>query len=1044
MTGASLLDWLDWLERLHRLGLVHLTPSQVEACVRLTATEGVWRRQEDLADALASVLAGDPRTYQVVREDFLSAVRGRADPAKGAETVVEEGFAEMPDPPIEVPASGIYRPVGSGRFLQWFARMGGRGSWIAVLIGLAIVVGVAKGPSVVLAIVEYFEIEVIPKPKPKPPVSTARAQIDLIASSIETSIEASASQVNQPSPEDNTLPGPAWLRWLLLISSPLTALLAGRWWRASTELRRDLERVEAEASSARDAAQHGGRASGAPYNIRRELALDRGRVDDAATILGRRRDEALGDELDVRRTLAHTIDAGGRFSPIFAPSERRAILLVFVDREQGGHPFLHGVDLLLERWRACGLVFDRYDFDFSPLELTDAAGKRVLSLDALARQSEGRPLLIFSRFRRSEKYRSGITWPSRLGAWPARAWIDLDPHTLSEHDDEGRRLRERIADLPRYAFTADGLLRAARCVASGEAVEPGAEEALPSVASLEEDLWKWAACAALVPDPTWPQLEAVRRELEPLRNALPDPRYVQRLIEWAACEGMAYGKSYLLGTGPRLAFNSKERRRLMARLREHDCRHAGKAEERLEWRARELLCEQLEAAVSESPFGEALRLAKISFHRAVMNPMDARELLAGHDRGAAARELKRLVVEELTLQAKGTPSTERWESGLARGLTEWTKPGFGARLSDLLALRGWSFGLLWRALPWSVLAGLGALCWWGQLSGRWDLMPESVMSAMRGSGEVGPAPLGARVVRSPAVWRVRRIIEGDPELVALADVAPLRLVRLPGGEFMMGSPESEDDHQNDERLHRARVGAFAIGIHEVTLAQWQAVMKTRPNNCKYGCDKEHPVSNVSWNDACRFTIALTERENAGRQERGAELLTPCYRAEGDSCVWPKAQRECTGFRLPTEAEWEYAARADSKTAYFFGDDRTKLCTYGNVRDKSRGNEGAPCDDGYAGLAPVGSFEASPWGLYDVHGNVLEWVWDWYGEYPEKSGAVRSGYSGPDDGKSRVLRGGSFRYVPWRLRAADRGGGQPSNRLPFIGFRVLRVAPVLEP
>jgi len=383
----------------------------------------------------------------------------------------------------------------------------------------------------------------------------------------------------------------------------------------------------------------------------------------------------------------------------------------------------------------------------------------------------------------------------------------------------------------------------------------------------------------------------------------------------------------------------------------------------------------------------------------------------------------RVVSAAETPQAHATsrPSVENMSSH-----EQGARPGIGARADGLREACGRSFGQFRRALPWVVFAGLGVLCWWEELAGRWDLLAE---------GEVRAAAV---------TWRAPRIVDVDAELVALADVAPLRLVRLTGGEFMMGSPQSEAGRDDDERLHRARVGAFAIGIHEVTLAQWQAVMQTRPNDCEYGCEDEHPVANVSWNDACRFSIALTGRENARRRNHGAELLTPCYRADGDSCAWPKAQRKCTGFRLPTEAEWEYAARADSRTDYFFGDDRTKLCTYGNVADETaaRENSGWPaglCDDGYAGLAPVGSFRANAWGLYDVHGNAWELVWDWYADYPENRDKVRHGYSGPGNGRVRVLRGGSFLDTSRGLRAAYRSKLRPSSETPGDGFRVVRVA-----
>lgn len=125
----------------------------------------------------------------------------------------------------------------------------------------------------------------------------------------------------------------------------------------------------------------------------------------------------------------------------------------------------------------------------------------------------------------------------------------------------------------------------------------------------------------------------------------------------------------------------------------------------------------------------------------------------------------------------------------------------------------------------------------------------------------------------------------------LADVAPMEFVAIPAGEFVMGSPFIKRIDNDDERPHRVSLDGFAMSIHEVSLAQWEAVMGTRPSDCEAGCEDDHPVQNVSWNDACRFTIALTERENAARRASGAELLSPCYVEAGVGCDWPEASRK---------------------------------------------------------------------------------------------------------------------------------------------------------
>lgn len=276
---------------------------------------------------------------------------------------------------------------------------------------------------------------------------------------------------------------------------------------------------------------------------------------------------------------------------------------------------------------------------------------------------------------------------------------------------------------------------------------------------------------------------------------------------------------------------------------------------------------------------------------------------------------------------------------------------------------------------------------------------------------------------------------------------PIRLrpdsVQLPGGTFVMGSPASEADRQDDETPHSVNVAPFAIFRTEVTLAQWEAVMGTRPNDCAYGCEDFHPVHKISMYDALRYANRLTDKENS-LANADQPKMTRCY----DETNW-SWDRVCTGYRLPTEAEWEYAARAGTTTAYSFGNDKKELCRYGNFGDAAA--KGAHpgwkfvddiCDDGVPNLAPVGAYVANPWGLYDMHGNVWEWVWDKYEPYSDKP--VTSDNDKRADtvtnAGSRVLRGGAFSNVPWRLRSASRGGDEPSVTFGNFGFRCVRVVP----
>ncbi|MCD6365194.1 MAG: formylglycine-generating enzyme family protein [Planctomycetes bacterium] len=233
----------------------------------------------------------------------------------------------------------------------------------------------------------------------------------------------------------------------------------------------------------------------------------------------------------------------------------------------------------------------------------------------------------------------------------------------------------------------------------------------------------------------------------------------------------------------------------------------------------------------------------------------------------------------------------------------------------------------------------------------------------------------------------------------------MRLVRIPAGTFMMGSASGEAGRfSNEGPQHRVTITQpFYMGVHEVTQEQYRSVMGRNPSKFQ-GADK--PVERVSWNDAMKFCERLSAK--TGKK-----------------------------FHLPTEAQWEYACRAGATTRFSFGDEDAELHKYGNYCDKSNTDgiewQDKDNDDGYDKTAPVGSFRPNAWGLYDMHGNVLEWCADWYGPY---LGDSVSDPAGPPSGSQKVYRGGCWFLDARRCRSADHSGLEPGRRIGNLGFRIV--------
>ncbi len=266
-------------------------------------------------------------------------------------------------------------------------------------------------------------------------------------------------------------------------------------------------------------------------------------------------------------------------------------------------------------------------------------------------------------------------------------------------------------------------------------------------------------------------------------------------------------------------------------------------------------------------------------------------------------------------------------------------------------------------------------------------------------GAVLALPIFAGIAWTAMVWRGVQAVENTMEFLA-----------IPQGCFAMGSPLTEPQRYPHEKQHDVCVPAFELGKYAVTQEQWRLVMVENPDPFRFK-DPRNPVESVSWYDARAF-------------------------------AWRMSFFGKHKYRLPSEAEWEYAARAGTTTIRFWGDKAEDGCGYANMRDQTLvkmlyGFDEAiiACEDGFAYPAPVGSYKPNKFGLFDMLGNVAQWTEDCYGDYA----------NAPDDGraaeaencKNRVVRGSSWNGKPWFTRSASRDYYAPVNRNDVTGFRLAR-------
>ena len=245
-----------------------------------------------------------------------------------------------------------------------------------------------------------------------------------------------------------------------------------------------------------------------------------------------------------------------------------------------------------------------------------------------------------------------------------------------------------------------------------------------------------------------------------------------------------------------------------------------------------------------------------------------------------------------------------------------------------------------------------------------------------------------------------------------AEVRP-KLVLVPKGSFSMGSPTTESGRVSDEVQHPVTLTTdFWMAESEVTQRQYRNLMGSNPSNFK---GNDLPVENVSWYEAVAYCNALSVKEN----------LKPCYQISGTTVGWADGVK-CTGYRLPTEAEWEYAANpaVPPRTVYAGSDTVDGVAWYfSNAGSKTHA---------------VKTNTANGRGLYDLSGNVWEWVWDWYQSNYEALPATDP--IGPTTGANRVFRGGAWNDTAAFSRVARRSYDTPTIRISRLGVRIVRSNP----
>ncbi|NUN64037.1 SUMF1/EgtB/PvdO family nonheme iron enzyme [Pseudanabaena biceps] len=367
--------------------------------------------------------------------------------------------------------------------------------------------------------------------------------------------------------------------------------------------------------------------------------------------------------------------------------------------------------------------------------------------------------------------------------------------------------------------------------------------------------------------------------------------------------------------------------------------------------------------------------------------------------------------------AKYAVNTDMWQTGTSIGSPEFVAPeqarGKALFNSDLYSLGVTCIHLLTQASPFDLIDLDHNWVWRDYLNGNTvsndlgkildKLIAIAPSKRYQSADEVirDLNPQNAIAIINNIIESPQSNIISTPKSIHedLGDGIVLEMTSIPAGELIMGSPEYEESHESTESpQHRVKIAPFFMGTFLITQAQFRAIMNASPS---YMIGDDHPVECVSWNAVVEFCTLLSQK--TGRN-----------------------------YRLPSEAEWEYACRAGTNTSFHFGNAiNTDLANYDGRYVYRAGTRGEYRQT----TTPVGTFPPNAFGLYDMHGNVWEWCQDfWHDDY---LGAPTDG-SAWERGRSsiyRVLRGGSWYGYPWYCRSAARGRGKQGDWKLYYGFRV---------